>query len=93
MPMSSDELELMRQLRQLSERIPAFAMEFANHDLDVDAELAFVRHLADVAEGLLRHANARRGLTADGRPTPPVIDAPLHEWRPIAINDREHHRP
>jgi len=61
MPMSRDELELMHELQRLSKRIPSFVLEFANHDLSVDAEIAFVHQLADMAEGLLRHVNARRG--------------------------------
>jgi len=66
----------MRELRRLSERIPGFVLAFANDELAVEAELAFVHQLADMAEGLLRHANGRRGLTADGQPAPLVIDMP-----------------
>jgi len=73
--MSREELELMRELRRLSQCIPSFALEFASAELSVDNEIAFVHQLAGMAESLLRHANARRGLTIDGLPTPPVIDA------------------
>ena len=76
MPMSRDELNLMHQLRRLSQRIPAFVLAFANDELAVEAELAFVRQLADMAEDLLRHANSRRGLTEDAPLTPLVIDMP-----------------
>lgn len=76
MPMDRNELDLMHELRRLSERIPGFALAFANDELAVDAELAFVHQLADMTEGLLRHANGRRGLTADGRPAALVIDMP-----------------
>jgi len=75
--MSRDELDLMGELRRLTERIPEFVLEFVNHDLTVEAEIAFVRQLADMAEGLLRHANGRRGLTADGQTVPLVIDMPF----------------
>ena len=76
MPMSRDELNLMHQLRRLSQRIPGFVLAFANDELTVETELAFVRQLADMAEGLLRHANSRRGLTEDEQPAPLVIDMP-----------------
>ena len=72
--MSRNELDLMHELRRLSERIPAFVLAFANDELAIDVEIAFVRQLADMAEGLLRHANCRQGLTTDGRPAPLVID-------------------
>lgn len=72
--MSREELLLLQQLQQLSNQIPGFALEFANHDLSVEAEIAFVHQLADM-EALRRHANARRGLTIDGQPIPLIIDA------------------
>jgi hypothetical protein len=75
MSMSRVELDLMHQLKQLSQRIPSFVIAFTNDDLPVDVEIAFVHQLANIAEGLLRHANARRGLTIDGQPIPFVIDA------------------
>jgi len=84
MPMSRDELDLMGELRRLTERIPEFVLEFVNHDLTVEAEIAFVRQLADMAEGLLRHANGRRGLTADGQAVPLVIDMPFGRLPPGA---------
>jgi len=84
MPMSRDELDLMHELRRLSERIPGLVLAFANDELAVEAELAFVRQLADMAEGLLRHANSRRGLTEDEHPAPLVIDMPATRLAPAA---------
>jgi len=56
----------MHELRRLLERIPGLVLAFANDELAVEAELAFVRQLADMAEGLLRHANGRRGAGCRG---------------------------
>jgi hypothetical protein len=75
MPMSREELLLLQQLKQLSNQVPGFALEFASHEFSVEAEIDFVHQLADMAEALLRHANARRGLAIDGQPAPLVIDA------------------
>lgn len=93
MPMSRDELELMRELRHLSERIPGFVLAFANHDLTIDAEIAFVHRLADMAEGLLRHANGRRGLTTDGQPAPLVIDMSFVRLEPTGRELPPGHEP
>jgi hypothetical protein len=75
MPMSRDELDLMRELRRLSECIPGFVLAFANDELDVEVEISFVHQLANMAEGLLRHADGRRGLVVEGEVTRFVIEA------------------
>ena len=73
--MTRDELELMWQLKRVCNEVPEFVLEFMSGDLSAEAERAFAYQLKDLAEQLVLHANARRGMTVDGQPTPLIIDA------------------
>jgi hypothetical protein len=77
MSMSRDELELMQRLQRLCNRIPDFAVGFASEELSAEAEIAFAREMAAVAEGIHRHANAPRAMTIDGELVAFVTDAGL----------------
>jgi hypothetical protein len=65
----------MQRLQRLSNRIPDFAVGFANEELSADAEIAFAREMAAVAEGIHRHANAPQAMTIDGELVALVIGA------------------
>ena len=75
MGMTREELLLMTDLMRVCSQAHTFCLEFADQAVSIDDEEAYALRLIDVADRLLEHAKARKGLDRDGQPTPLVIDA------------------
>jgi hypothetical protein len=80
-----DERELLASLKRVCNQAPDFALEFMAGGLSIDAEIAYAHRLVDVAEGILRHATARRQFVIDGHATTFTLDPeppPMRELEP-----------
>ena len=66
MPMSRAELELMWTLKAVIGQSPQFVLDFAAGETTAEAEIAFARRLVDVAEQLVRHADAKEQVVLEG---------------------------
>ncbi len=64
--MTRDELELMREMRQVCNDVPTFVLAFTSGELSPDEERAFSQLWAGVAEKIAQHAEERRRLVIEG---------------------------
>lgn len=84
--MTRDELQLMQALRQACTDAAPFALRFMSDELSAAEELVFARRLAEVADAIRRHGQAKNRIVIDGDVTPPMLEA---DSLPPGGSDRE----
>jgi len=95
--MLRDERELLADLKRACNQAGPFVLEFIAGELPIEAEEAYAYLLGDIADRLLAHAKARKGLIIDGEPTPLVIESQAvivdYESRGLPPRDKTSHDP
>ena len=73
--MLREDRELLADLKRVCNYASQFALEFMAGELSVAAEEVYASRLIDIAERMLLHAKARKGLVLHDEPTPLILDA------------------